>query len=509
MTTHESSVNFRNLIQDLAEMYPFEVPEVVLVELVANALDAKADRISISLEESRTGVRLVVEDNGEGMTAAQFEEYHDFAAGLKTRGSGIGFAGVGAKISFNVADMVITQTRGTAFSGGSKWYLDAKNRLVWEDMPAADLCGNGTRVEVRFRATERPSYSSTEDIIGLLRRHYLPLTDARFLELYSRLGLYPPSLTFAANGQLVRPSLLVDEMGLSDVREFTPRHAGKRLGYGIFGVAPCDYPVGADVCGVLLCTHGKVIKADLFNQFPGALGPRLLGVVEVPGFIEFLTTNKADFVRRGKHRRFERLYDPVRQEFKSWLRELGVQPAEVTGIDDATRLERELKKLVEDVPELSEFFGFRSRKKVLVAREEGVIGADTHQGIEEAFPLGEGGSTRKPGPTDEGDDPGETLVPAKDAGTERADPVSRAARQGPKITFVDAPDRIELAWVDGNVVALNSAHPCYAKTSHDGQARRLHCLFAIAGAIQQFLGSDGDQADPHFVDRMMAAWGDR
>jgi len=161
------------------------------------------------------------------------------------------------------------------------------------------------------------------------------------------------------------------------------------------------------------------------------------------------------------------------------------------------------------VPELSEFFGFRSRKKVLVASEDGLTGADTRQGMEETFPIGEGSSTRRPGPVDEGDDPGEALSPAKDGGTETADPVSRTARQGPKIAFVDAPDRIELAWVDGNIVALNSAHPCYAKTRNDAQARRLLCLFAIAGAIQRFLGSDGDEADPHFVDRMMAAWGAR
>jgi len=41
MSIHESSVNFQNLIRDLAEIYPFDVDEVVLVELIANSLDAK------------------------------------------------------------------------------------------------------------------------------------------------------------------------------------------------------------------------------------------------------------------------------------------------------------------------------------------------------------------------------------------------------------------------------------------------------------------------------------
>lgn len=95
MAVHESSVNFQNLIRDLAEMYPFDISEVAIVELIANLLDAKATCISIAYEPLKKV--LVVQANGEGMTASQFDEYHDFAAGFKTRGTGIGFAGLGAK----------------------------------------------------------------------------------------------------------------------------------------------------------------------------------------------------------------------------------------------------------------------------------------------------------------------------------------------------------------------------------------------------------------------------
>ena len=38
-------------------------------------------------------------DNGKGMNDREFEEYHDIAATTKTRGKGIGFAGVGVKLS--------------------------------------------------------------------------------------------------------------------------------------------------------------------------------------------------------------------------------------------------------------------------------------------------------------------------------------------------------------------------------------------------------------------------
>ena len=137
MSVHESSVNFRNLIRDLADMYPQDVAEVVLIELIANSLDAGATRIEIRFEPNRR--TLVVKDNGRGMTASDFDQYHDFAAGLKTRGTGIGFAGVGAKISFNIADRVVTETRGKEFSGGSDWYFRSKKKLVWEDTQLTQL----------------------------------------------------------------------------------------------------------------------------------------------------------------------------------------------------------------------------------------------------------------------------------------------------------------------------------------------------------------------------------
>jgi len=507
MGRHESSVNYRNLVRDLAEMYPFDVSEVVLVEVVANALDAGATRIAIDL---RDGERtLVVCDNGAGMTASQFDEYHDFAVGLKTRGMGIGFAGIGAKISFNIADRVVTETRSDSFTGGSDWYLEPKSKLVWEDLKPTHLTARGTRVEVRFSRTARLSYSGTQDIVGVVRRHYLPLTEIGFLDLYEDLGHYSKGLRFVVNGQAVRPGSIVEELCLSHVKEFFPTSAGKRVGYGLLGLADIEYPVGPDICGVLLCTRGKVIKGDLFNQFPGPLGPRLFGLVEIPGLVEFLTTAKTDFVRKGKHRQFERLYDPVRRQFKQWLTDLGVEPTETTDTEEAAKLERELKRLVEDVPELSSFFGFRTRKDVHVPRSDGTtLGTET-EGTEPTLPVGEGQGRHGLGIRDVGDQPGTAVIEDREAGREKVEPISRTARRGPKIAFAHAPERVDLAWVDGHNIVINTAHPCYTRASSSATLRRLHSLFSIATAIQRFLGTEEQSPDLGFVDRMMAAWGQR
>ena len=175
MASHESGVNFANLITDLADMYPQDVPEVVVVELVANSLDAKATLISIDYDPSSNV--LVVTDNGNGMTWSQFDQYHDFAAGFKTRCTRIGFAGVGAKISFNVADRVITETHSQEFSGGSDWHWQSRKKLVWQDIPVTSLNTTGTRVAVHFRLSTNAPYATQDDLIALLRRNYYPLLD--------------------------------------------------------------------------------------------------------------------------------------------------------------------------------------------------------------------------------------------------------------------------------------------------------------------------------------------
>ncbi len=504
MPLHESSVNFQNLIRDLAEMYTFEVSEVVVVELVANALDASASQIIINFDPENKF--LTVQDNGAGMTASQFNEYHDFAAGLKTRGTGIGFAGVGAKISFNIANRVITETKSISFKGASNWYLESKKKLVWEDIQT-NLIENGTIVKVFFKKESNLAYETTEDIIKLLKRYYLPLFDAKFIDLYNNLGYYSLNLKFIVNDYKIEPSDIINELKLTEVHKFVPKRAGKRIGLGLFGLANLEYPLGENLCGVLHCTHGKVIKADFFNQFPGVLGPKIFGLVEIPGFINFLTTAKTDFIReRGKYKQFEALYNPIRQEFKDWLFKVGVQPLEVTDIDEAKKLEKELTKILDDVPELSEFLGFRGPKNVLRREEAGSILGEVIEGTQQTFPIGEGKIKGRQGIVDIGDASGEAVIEGEE-GVEKAEPITRIAKRGPKISFSSNPDRSDLAWVEGNAVIINSAHPSYDKIRSNYLGRRVHCLFAIGAAVQRFMAGPESQQNLMFIDRLMAAWG--
>jgi hypothetical protein len=97
-------------------------------------------------------------------------------------------------------------------------------------------------------------------------------------------------------------------------------------------------------------------------------------------------------------------------------------------------------------------------------------------------------------------------VENQEKGTIAAQPISRTSRRGPKIAFNEAPSRSDLAWVDGINVVINSGHPAYLKVRANSVAKRLHCIFAIANAIQKFMSSS-ETEEVTFTDRMMAAWG--
>jgi hypothetical protein len=508
MSTHRSNVNFRKLIQNLADMYPYDPAEVVFIELIANALDSHATRMEINWDIPKRIFTLV--DNGEGMSESQFAEYHDFAAELKTRGGGIGFAGVGAKISFNIADRVVTETRSATFAGGSNWFLDSKGVLIWEDLREVGLESNGTKVSVHFDADLPDQYFSTAEVEHLLKRHYLPLLVSRFREFYDSAKIYDKNIQFIANGKLMQPSEVVKMFDLDKKRVLVPKKRKNVVaGFGILGLAEEEYPLGYDRCGVLLCTYGKVVKAELFNQFPGQYGPKIFGVVEIPELIKHLTTSKTDFVRkRSQSRELDRILDDIRGEFKDWLGQIGVQSPEISDEKEARQIEKELKKIIDEIPELSEFLGYRVKRPIYAAQPNGGERVENREGGDATYPAGNGKTAGGNGPVGPGDDDVGPLE--KDPkGRKTATPITRTARGGPRILIEEWPAKVDLAWVEGDKVVINSGHPSYIRTPKGSRERRLHNLFAVAVAIQKAIPGEDNKPDLMFIDRMMKAWGSK
>ena len=67
----ETRVNLRHLLEDIRDTYPFPIEEVIVTELVANALDSGASEIRLTVQADQPA--LTVSDNGKGMSPPQLD----------------------------------------------------------------------------------------------------------------------------------------------------------------------------------------------------------------------------------------------------------------------------------------------------------------------------------------------------------------------------------------------------------------------------------------------------
>jgi hypothetical protein len=98
----ETRVDLLHLLEDLRDAYPGSLEETILTEIVANSLDSGASTIAFSTDAAESTLTII--DNGSGMQRRDLVRYHDIAASTKTRGQGIGFAGVGIKLGLLACD---------------------------------------------------------------------------------------------------------------------------------------------------------------------------------------------------------------------------------------------------------------------------------------------------------------------------------------------------------------------------------------------------------------------
>src|SRR5918912_547380 len=104
----ETRVDLQHLLEDLRDAYPGSLEETILTEIMANALDSGATQVRFECDAGGSTITAV--DDGSGMQRRELARYHDIAASTKTRGQGIGFAGVGIKRGLLVSREVITET---------------------------------------------------------------------------------------------------------------------------------------------------------------------------------------------------------------------------------------------------------------------------------------------------------------------------------------------------------------------------------------------------------------
>jgi hypothetical protein len=504
----ETRVDLLHLLEDLRDAYPGALEETILTEIVANSLDSGAHTIRVASDPA--GGTLTVADDGCGMQRRDLARYHDIAASTKTRGQGIGFAGVGIKLGLLLCEFVHTETRRGKSCVASQWRLASRHKAPWKWVPPAGLVAErGTAVRLHLSNPLSPLLDAGF-VEGTVRRHFEPLLDPTFTILAEH---YREGVTFEVNGSALTPETRAGgELAAIEVR-FARKRKPSAMGY----LAREIVPLGEERAGLAISTLGKVIKRgwDWLGVTP-TTPDRIGGLIEVPALAECLTLNKADFIRTGTKGATYLAYRKAIQESVS--RQLALWGDARDGAGDTHRrvarpverdLERVLIGLADDFPLLAS----------LVERHQGgqrrlPIGRgapDDGRGLVASALLGAVGphAADESGPTPEKRETAPREAAESAASTVGSGGEKRPARYGLSIQFEARENDPELGRLVESTILVNEAHPAYRRavaSRSEGYHVALSVALALAplavepahehAFVIAFLGRWGEALDP-------------
>ena len=529
----ETRVDLHHLIEDLRDAYPGPVEETILTEILANSLDSGAAAAILSTDP--TQATLTVADDGSGMARRDLARFHDIAASTKTRGEGIGFAGVGIKLSLLVCEEVVTETRRGKSHVATSWRLASKHKAPWKWIPPPGLVTGerGTAVRLRLKNPLSPLLDSGF-LEGALQRHFEPLLDAVFDEILA--AHYGAGVRFIVDGRAL--ALRTRD---SHRAPLAIRLGRKRKPAAVGYLVRAEVPLSEDQRGVAVSTLGKVIKRgwDWLGLSPGA-PDRVTGLLEAPGLAEALTLNKADFIRSGPRGMTYLAYRKAIQEaVTAQLGEWGEarEPAEEARRRRTRPFERDLQnvlgELADDFPLLASLVERRaggqkrlpmggreggleavlSGTAAATAEAEGSVGdvgepSGSDAGTTEAGPAVSGTLPADEPPLSESEDrrdsptPSEALSSGPALGPRGA---RRPARYGLAMAFESRPEDPGLGRLVESTVWVNEAHPAYRRAIVS-RSEGYHLALTVSMALAPLAVEPPKVHE--FVTAFLARWGE-
>ena len=502
---NETRVNLKHLLEDMRDSYSAPLEEVILTELIANALDSKATRIDFSVNTEARFLRCT--DNGGGMKRAQLKEYHNIASSDKARGAGIGFAGVGAKLSLLLADKVVTESKGGRGSrAATEWRLTNPYRAPWKFIPTTETVpfSRGTSVTVYF-TDDQPHLLRKEFVADTIIKHFYPLLHEHLNAEILRY-VYRKGVEFTVNGELL--SLSEAEQRIDNgFRVFLGKNR-RPIGAGFLtkkvleqgwlsrlaGRAPNERHIAS---GLSVSTYGKVIKTgwEWVGIMPKS-ADALAGIVEIPALSEVLTTNKSDFLTDAVHlRKFYRLRKAVQQSIMPVLRSLGefAEERKTSVAKNVKPLERQIETALEGLsPEFPEL--------------ETLLGSRRGVGTGAAKPAKDGEKNREENSTGISRGVTADLPDAQKGKKEKKKEDGSVSRKKPGLTLAleditDAPH--SLGRIIEDVVSVNTLHPAWRKALETKQ-EEYHILVVVGLVLAEFVAPEKHPLD--FLAKFLSSW---
>ena len=506
----ETRVDLLHLLEDLRDAYPGAIEETILTEILANSLDSGASRIRITADAAAAA--LTIADNGSGMPRRDLRRYHDLAATTKTRGQGIGFAGVGIKLALLACKEVVTESRRGKSHVATRWHLASRHRAPWKWTPPPGIVAeHGTAVRLQLADPLSP-LTDGGFVEAAIRRHYQPLLDPDCDEILA--PHYPRGIVFEVNGEtLPKQACPAPEKALLAIRAGRKR---KPSAAGYLFREPVPLP--EDRRGVAISTYGKVIKLgwDWLGTSPSA-PERIGGLIEVPPLAASLTLNKGDFIRTGQrgaaYLAFRKaIQEAVARQLAAWgdSRE---QPetARPRGLRTLERdLERVLLELSEGFPLLASLVEHRrggQKRLPLGSKHRPGDGPGFGPELSSTTPEDDSAAA-SPGAPEEKNlspPPSEGEPPAGGGAEPGPRRERRPIKLGLTVQFEDRPGELEPGRLVESTVFINRAHPAYRRAAAS-RSEGYHIALSVALALAPLAV---EPAREHaFVTAFLSRWGE-
>lgn len=494
-------VNVPHLLDDFLDMYPYGPVECLVVETIANSLDAGAGLIDVSTDPQEGIYR--AEDWGKGMNRSEFEDYPVIALSARQKGRGIGFAGIGSKLYWGLCERTVTKTRSNGFCGCIE-VRPINGIPQYRFISSQPLPHNGTLVEVEVRK-EDFSEPTPKNITSIIQRHYNTIL----------FGMYDGK-EIRMNGHKV-PPITPEAYGIETKKVSQLKVAGGHVWCFLY-LAKHELPV--DLQGLTVVVFGKSIMKNqwfaLENSIASKYYPKIGGYVLADFLAPLLTTDKLNFQATKNPWLWSSFKREVYRHFRGWLESIGAMERVhaheelFPELDPIARdLERELNKLFND-PEFTSMNLFQglTRRDVAIRQSGGNVpiglanGKQLTIGAFDSDKSGEGKGARVEGP-DIGSSPTSSSE-GKDTGVLH----SRRVRSGIRINYATKPEIDREAWFTPEAIVINTAHPAFHKCSVYGPgAERVHivrCIFDVA--IEQRLPEDSGEV-LKLQRRLFSKWG--
>jgi hypothetical protein len=523
----ETRVDIQHLLEDIRDAYPGSLEETIVTEIVANSLDSGAALLHFEVDAANA--TLTVVDDGCGMARRELARYHDIAASSKSRGEGIGFAGVGIKLGILAAEEVFTETRRATSHVATSWGLTSRHRAPWHWTPPLDLVRErGTAVRLKLRNPLSPLLDAGF-LESTLTRHFEPLLDPTFNDLLS--DHYPEGVRFVVSGRILgKPE------GPAHIERalLTVRVGRKRKPAAIGFLVRGDDALPEGTQGLTVSTLGKVIKQGWeWLGFSPQAPDRVGGLVEVPALAECLTLNKADFIRIGSRGAIylacrKALQEAVSAQLAAWG-DAPDTPAEESRRRKARPVERDLAavllNMADDFPLIASLVEKRAggQKRLPIANA-----AASKESPPDAIGFAEGSAmnasadspiaaeavSAAPPETAPNSTPlaPDDTPPAEEPASNRsivdwpgAVRRRKPARLGLGIQFESRPDDPNLGRLVESTVRVNEAHPAYQRAVAS-RADGYHLALTVALVLAPLAV---EPAETHeFLTAFLARWGE-